>query len=107
MSLNPATWNWDLWVVLGFLGQACFGCRMLVQWIWSERVKKSVIPIYYWYFSIAGALIIFTYAIHRRDPVFVIGQFFGLFIYVRNVMLMKRRHVDTTAATIVSEDVHP
>lgn len=107
MSLNPATWNWDLWVILGFVGQACFAGRMLVQWIWSERAKRSVVPIYYWYFSIAGALIIGTYAIHRRDPVFVLGQFFGLFIYARNVMLMKRRHIDTAAATIVSEDVQP
>jgi lipid-A-disaccharide synthase-like uncharacterized protein len=96
MSLNPANWNWDLWVALGFLGQLCFGGRMMLQWIWSERRKMSVIPIYYWYLSIAGASIIAVYAIHRRDPVFVVGQFFGLFIYVRNVMLMRRTVVAPT-----------
>lgn len=101
--MDPTTWRWDLWVALGFLGQLCFGCRMLVQWIWSERKRMSVIPIYYWYFSIAGATIIATYAVHRRDPVFVVGQLFGMFVYVRNVMLMKTRHVATRTAPIVDE----
>lgn len=87
MNLHPSTW--DLWVALGFLGQLCFSARFLVQWIFSERRKMSVIPIYFWYFSLLGGLILTTYAFHRRDPVFVLGQGMGLVVYIRNLMLIR------------------
>jgi lipid-A-disaccharide synthase-like uncharacterized protein len=60
-----------------------------VQWISSERAKKSVMPIAFWYFSIAGGLILLSYALYRRDPVFILGQSTGLFIYLRNLWLIR------------------
>jgi len=78
-------------LTLGFLGQVCFSMRFLVQWIASERRKESVVPIYFWYFSIAGGLTLLTYAALRQDPVFVVGQAAGLFVYARNLYLIWRK----------------
>ena len=78
--------NW--WVVLGFIAQAMLTGRFLVQWIESERKGRSVIPIAFWFFSIAGGLLLFAYALYRRDPVFILGQGFGVFVYVRNLYLV-------------------
>lgn len=83
--------KWDLWVVFGLLGQFLFGSRFIVQWVASERKKASYIPIVFWYLSLIGGLVTTIYAIHRRDPVFIIGQGAGLFVYVRNLMLIYRR----------------
>jgi lipid-A-disaccharide synthase-like uncharacterized protein len=66
-----------------------FGMRFFVQWIASEKAKKSVIPIAFWYLSICGSLILLVYAVHRRDPVFILGQSTGSFIYLRNLYLIK------------------
>ena len=74
-----------IWLAVGFLGQALFSARFLVQWIKSEREKKSVFPIAFWYFSIAGGATLLAYAIYREDPVFILGQLTGLFIYFRNL----------------------
>jgi lipid-A-disaccharide synthase-like uncharacterized protein len=74
-----------LWLVIGFLGQALFSARFIVQWVQSERVKKSVFPVAFWYFSIAGGITLLAYAIYREDPVFIVGQLTGLFIYFRNL----------------------
>jgi lipid-A-disaccharide synthase-like uncharacterized protein len=93
--LHPA--NWTLWVAIGFLGQLCFSMRFLVQWISSERLGKSVIPIYFWYFSLMGGLILTAYAFHRRDPVFLLGQSMGLVIYVRNLVLVYRERAELRA----------
>ncbi len=76
------------WLILGFSGQVCFFMRFLVQWIASERKKRSVIPIYFWYLSLAGGLTLLIYAIHIKDPVFIVGQSTGAFIYIRNLMLI-------------------
>jgi lipid-A-disaccharide synthase-like uncharacterized protein len=89
MSLDPMTW--DFWIAFGFLGQAAFSARFLVQWVWSERKGESYIPIYFWYFSLLGGLILTIYAVHRRDPVFIVGQSFGLLVYIRNLMLIRNR----------------
>jgi lipid-A-disaccharide synthase-like uncharacterized protein len=80
-----------LWIAIGFFGQALFSARFLVQWIASERRKESVIPTYFWYFSIGGGLVLLTYAIHRRDIVFGVGQAAGLFVYARNLYFVYRR----------------
>jgi lipid-A-disaccharide synthase-like uncharacterized protein len=77
------------WLVIGFGGQALFMGRFLVQWLVSERERRSVIPISFWYFSIAGALVLLVYALHRRDPVFIAGQGLGVLIYVRNLHLIR------------------
>ncbi len=82
--------QFDWWVVLGFIAQAMFTGRFLVQWIESERQGRSVIPVAFWFFSIAGGLLLFAYALYRRDPVFILGQGFGVFVYVRNLWLVLR-----------------
>jgi lipid-A-disaccharide synthase-like uncharacterized protein len=74
-----------IWLIVGFIGQALFSARFVVQWIKSEREKKSVFPIAFWYFSIAGGVTLSAYAIYRQDPVFIVGQLSGLFIYFRNL----------------------
>ena len=78
------------WLALGFLGQACVFSRFLVQWLASERAGRSVVPRAFWYLSIAGGAIVLTYAIWRRDPVFILGQSVGLFVYLRNLALLHR-----------------
>lgn len=90
------SFHWSWWVIIGFLGQALFASRFIVQWIYSERAKKVVIPTAFWYISLAGGLVLLTYAIHKRDPVFTLGQLMGLFVYIRNLMLLrteKRREI--------------
>ncbi len=73
------------WIVIGFLGQFFFFSRFLIQWIHSERQKKSVIPNSFWTFSIIGGVILLFYAIHRKDPVFIVGQSVGMLVYARNL----------------------
>lgn len=77
------------WLGLGFLAQALFSARFLVQWIASERSGKSIVPDLFWYLSIAGSALLLAYAIYRRDPVFILGQSTGLFIYGRNLYLIR------------------
>ena len=78
------------WVALGLLGQFLFSARFVVQWICSERQHRSVMPMAFWYLSMAGGTILLVYAAHQRDPVFVVGQAGGLAIYLRNVQLRLR-----------------
>lgn len=82
---------WSFWVLFGLVGQVCFFMRFLVQWIASERRKESVIPIQFWYFSLGGSVILLVYAIHRKDPVFILGQSVGFFIYIRNLWLIAKK----------------
>ena len=77
-----------LWLVVGFSGQALFSMRFIVQWLKSEREKKSVVPLAFWYFSLAGGAALLLYALHQADPVFIVGQGLGLFIYLRNLWLI-------------------
>jgi lipid-A-disaccharide synthase-like uncharacterized protein len=78
------------WLILGLVGQALFSMRFLIQWIYSEKHKKSVIPTAFWYFSLTGGLTLLSYAILRQDPVFIIGQGMGLFVYIRNLVLIRK-----------------
>ena len=78
------------WLYLGFAGQLLFGLRFLVQWVASERVGRSVIPIAFWFFSIGGGLLLLAYALYRKDPVFIAGQSFGVFVYSRNLYFEMR-----------------
>jgi lipid-A-disaccharide synthase-like uncharacterized protein len=80
----------QMWLGIGLLGQAFFSARFLVQWIASERRRKSVVPNQFWYFSVGGGIIMLGYAIYRRDPVFILGQAAGLFVYARNLYLIHR-----------------
>ncbi len=86
--LHVESWFEFWWVVFGVTGQLMFSGRFIVQWIASERAKRSVVPVLFWYFSIAGGLILFAYALYRRDPVFILGQSIGLLIYSRNLWLI-------------------
>jgi lipid-A-disaccharide synthase-like uncharacterized protein len=79
-----------LWVIIGFGGQALFFGRWLVQWFRSEREGESTVPLSFWYLSLIGGLITLTYAIYRRDPVFIVGQAAGTLVYVRNLMLIRQ-----------------
>ena len=87
--LNVQGWTEFWWVAFGLAEQLLFMGRFLVQWIASEREKRSVVPLAFWYFSIGGGLILFTYACYRGDPVFILGQSMGLFIYIRNLWLIR------------------
>jgi lipid-A-disaccharide synthase-like uncharacterized protein len=104
VSLDPRTW--DFWVAFGLGGQLLFGSRFIVQWVASERKKTSHIPIVFWYLSLSGGIITAIYAIHRRDPVFVLGQSAGLVVYVRNLMLIYRKsdHAQPDAAREAASD---
>ncbi len=79
-----------LWLIIGFMGQALFSARFLLQWLTSERAGRSVVPTAFWYFSIGGSLTLLVYAIHRLDPVFIAGQATGLMIYLRNLYFIYR-----------------
>ena len=83
------TFEWldaeHIWLGVGLFGQSLFFMRFFVQWIASERQKKSIIPRAFWYFSLAGGVTLLSYAVYRRDPVFILGQSTGLFIYLRNI----------------------
>ena len=89
-----------IWLAVGFAGQAMFSMRFLVQWWASERQKRSVIPVAFWFFSLAGGMTLLSYAIYRQDPVFIVGQAGGLFIYSRNLyfIYINRNMQDGTAA---------
>jgi lipid-A-disaccharide synthase-like uncharacterized protein len=80
----------DGWVVLGVLAQTMFTARFLVQWWQSERAGRSVVPLSFWIFSIAGGFLMLIYAVIRRDPVFIVGQLAGLAVYSRNLVLIQR-----------------
>ena len=78
-------------LTIGFLGQALFASRFVIQWIYSEKKGVSSIPISFWYLSIFGGLGLLIYAIFRKDPVIILGQMFGIFVYLRNLILIYRR----------------
>jgi lipid-A-disaccharide synthase-like uncharacterized protein len=77
-------------LIIGFVGQGLFASRFIVQWLYSEKLGKSAIPLAFWYLSIAGGLGLLIYAIFRKDPVIITGQAFGIIIYVRNLILLRK-----------------
>lgn len=88
-----------LWLAIGFAGQAMFSMRFLIQWLSTEKHRRSVIPVAFWYFSLLGGATLLAYAIHRADPVFIVGQAAGLFIYSRNLyFVMQERKSASEAA---------
>ena len=82
--------NLVFWLAVGFLGQALFTARFLVQWLASEKKRDSVVPVSFWWLSLAGGAALLSYAIFRCDPVIITGQGMGLFIYARNLMLVRK-----------------
>ena len=83
-----------IFLIIGFSGQAVFASRFIIQWIYSERKGESSIPLIFWYLSIIGGLGLLTYAIFRKDPVIIVGQCFGIFIYLRNLILIYNKKND-------------
>ncbi len=79
-----------LWLGLGFFAQLMFSARFLVQWLASEKAGKSIMPLLFWHLSIAGSVLLLAYSIYRKDPVFILGQSMGIFIYSRNLYLIRR-----------------
>ena len=80
-----------LFLTIGFTGQFLFASRFVVQWIYSEKIGESKIPLVFWYLSIFGGFGLLTYAIFRKDPVIILGQSFGIIIYIRNLVLIYRK----------------
>jgi lipid-A-disaccharide synthase-like uncharacterized protein len=84
-------WREVAWVAFGLVAQLMFFLRFLVQWVASERRGESYIPTAFWYLSLSGAFMLLTYAVYRRDPVFILGQSVGFLVYLRNLMLIYRK----------------
>jgi len=82
--------NEHLWLLVGLMGQGLFSARFIIQWLMSEKEKRSVIPVAFWYLSLSGGITLFCYALYKRDPVFILGQGSGVFIYARNLYLIQR-----------------
>ena len=95
-AVEATPWYW--WLI-GFGGQFVFASRFFVQWLASERARRSVIPISFWYLSLVGGLMSLCYAIYRLDPVFIFGQVTGSIIYVRNLKLIKQTRQQSTSSS--------
>ena len=91
-----------IWLAIGFAGQAMFASRFILQWFRSEMEGRSVIPLSFWYCSVAGGIVLLAYAIYKRDPVFIIGQGSGLFVYSRNLYLIFRERAQLRHAAAKS-----
>lgn len=89
--LNITSWAGLAWVTLGFVGQALFFARLLVQWMASEKERRSVVPVGFWWFSLLGGVMLFSYFVWRRDVVGVLGQTTGVVVYARNLRIIYRR----------------
>jgi lipid-A-disaccharide synthase-like uncharacterized protein len=89
----------DFWIVLGLVAQGMFFGRFFVQWIVSEYKGESTVPVAFWFFSVAGGTLLLVYAIHRKDPVFILGQAGGLVIYLRNLMLIYKKKPQPNVAS--------
>ena len=104
-AIDGAPWYW---LTLGFIGQVIFGLRFVVQWIATERRRRSVVPVAFWYLSLAGTIVLLAYAIYRVDPVFIAGFSLNMVIYVRNLYFIHRPGEDAPAgATSQSEIRNP
>lgn len=87
-----------VWLGIGFMAQLMFSMRFIVQWIASERARRSIVPETFWYFSLVGGAMLLAYAIYRLDPVFIMGQAMGLIIYSRNIYFIRSNRKDEAAA---------
>jgi lipid-A-disaccharide synthase-like uncharacterized protein len=84
-----------MWLVLGFVGQFVFGSRFVVQWIATERQRKSVVPVAFWYLSLCGTIVLLIYSIHRVDWVFIAGFSLNMVIYLRNLYFIRQKPAPT------------
>ncbi len=100
---HDMSWGDKVWLAVGLVGQLMFTLRFVVQWIHSERHQKSVIPVSFWYFSLIGGLTVLAYGVHKVEPVIILGQLPGTFVYARNLMLIRREHHDVLAEVTEEE----
>jgi lipid-A-disaccharide synthase-like uncharacterized protein len=100
---NITSWASMAWIAVGFGGQLVFSARFIVQWLASERERRSVVPEAFWWLSLFGGVTMFTYFVWRQDFVGVLGQSSGLVIYGRNIRLIHKQRVRETEATPASE----
>ncbi len=84
--------KFDMWLVFGIVAQILFAMRFVVQWIASEKAGRSVMPVAFWFFSMAGGTLTLIYGLVKREPIIIIGQVLAVFIYVRNLQLIIREH---------------
>ena len=89
--ISSLTYNEIIFLLIGFIGQGLFASRFIFQWIYSEKKGESLIPVVFWYLSIFGGIGLLVYAISRKDPVIIVGQLFGIFIYLRNLILIYKK----------------
>ena len=82
-----------VWLIIGLGAQGLFSMRFIIQWLYSEKHRKSMIPDVFWYFSLTGGLTLLAYAIHKRDPVFILGQTTGALIYARNIYFIQKERL--------------
>jgi lipid-A-disaccharide synthase-like uncharacterized protein len=80
----------DFWLIFGLLAQLLFTARFVIQWIASEKLGKSVIPLAFWFLSVGGGTMLLIYGLVRREPIIILGQGLAVFIYIRNLMLILR-----------------
>lgn len=92
-----------MWLAIGLLGQIIFGARFVIQWLASEKKKESVIPVAFWWCSIGGGVMLLAYAIHKMDPVFILGQGLGLLIYARNLAFIMKPKPQASSGEAQSE----
>lgn len=92
-----------IWLGIGLAGQTMFMMRFVVQWIHSERHRKSVIPVSFWYLSLIGGVTVLAYGLHKAEPVIILGQLPGTFVYARNLILIRREHRDVLAEVTEEE----
>ncbi|KAA3519371.1 lipid A biosynthesis protein [Agrobacterium vitis] len=77
-----------IWLALGVIAQLMFSLRFIIQWLVSEKQKRSVIPAAFWWFSVIGGIMLLAYGIHRGEPIIMLGQGLGIIVYIRNLMLL-------------------
>lgn len=100
LSVKYPKFQLDFWLIFGFIGQALFFMRFVIQWIASEKRKESVIPVAFWYFSLGGSVVLLVYAFRQMDPVFIVAYLLNPIIYFRNLYFIykKRGRADPTPA---------
>lgn len=89
-----------VWMAVGFVGQAVFGLRFVVQWIATERRKRSVIPVAFWYLSLGGSIILLSYSIYLKNAVFIAGFSLNMIIYLRNLYFIRLHRAPLRAKTV-------
>ena len=101
LAIRYPKFQLDFWLLFGFIGQAMFTMRFIVQWIASEKKKESVIPVAFWYFSLGGGVILLAYAVRQMDPVFIAAYLLNPIIYSRNLYFIHKKKTGSNPSPYV------